>query len=113
MVRLGTWTPVVVSNSRHASPLLIFEANSASLILTPREYLRLFTFRFQEGSRHLAVAQPDDLLGFEPDLAQACDEALGVGASPPMGGASAVLGAAQLLNECLLSPLDEVYEVSS
>ena len=65
----------------------------------------------QDGGRRLAVASPDGLLGFEPDLAQACDEALGVGASPPVGLASAVPGAAQLLHEPLLVVLDESHEL--
>jgi len=67
----------------------------------------------QEGSRCFAVAPPDDRFSFEPDLAQACGETLGVGAPPPVGVAPGLLGAAQLLHECLLSPLDEVYEVFS
>ena len=65
----------------------------------------------QDGGSRLAVAQPDGLLGFEPDLAQARDEALGVSASPSVGVAPAVPGAAQLLHEPLLVVLDESHEL--
>ena len=94
MVRLGTWTPVAVSNSRHVSPLAHLRGElgqphpDASGVPAP-----LHVQGLQDGGSRLAVAPPDDLLGFESDLAQACDEALVVGVSSPVAAASAVVGA--------------------
>lgn len=112
MVRLGTWTPVAASNSVPASPLAHLRGEigephpDASAVPAS-----LHVQGLQDGGRGPAVAPPDDLLGFEPDLAEACDEDLGVGAAPPVAVASAVPGAAQRLNDLLLAPLYEAHEL--
>ena len=114
MVRFGTWTPVAVSYSRHASPLAHLRGElgephpDASGVPAP-----LHVQGLQDGGSRLAVAPSDDLLGFELDLAQACDEELRVGAASLVPVVSAVPGAAHLLYECLLTPLDEGCEFSS
>jgi len=45
-----------------------------------------------QGVRHLAFVHPDDLLGFEPDIAQVCDEGPRVEAASPACGLSCTLG---------------------